>query len=93
MSEITEKKLIELGFTKEIVSPEENGTEKGYHYFVFEIDNKCLLISGASDELIDKGYYVEFFNFNNIRYTDPGLLEILIIIIKLGVIDAKKEKE
>jgi len=93
MNKITEKRLLELGFIKEKVTPEESGTEKGFHYFVFEICGNCLLITCSNDETIKGGYVVEFFDFNGLRYTDDITLEGLVNFIKLGIVDAEKEKE
>lgn len=93
MSKITEKKLLELGFIKETVSSEESGTEKGFHYFVLEVNGHSLLITCANDETIKGGYVVEFYDFNDIRYTDDKLLEALVNLIKSGTINGKKEKE
>lgn len=92
MSKITEKKLLELGFKKQIVSPEESGTEKGYHFFVLDIDDECVLITTADDETVKGGYVVEFFSFNNICYADSKILDTLVNVLRLGSINGKKKK-
>lgn len=84
MNKITEKKLLELGFTKEFVSAEESGA-KEFHYFVFEVNDDCLLISCANDETNKGGYTVEFFNFNGLKYSDYKILKNLVKFIKLGM--------
>lgn len=84
MSNITEKDLIELGFTREVVLPEESGEKKKFHYFVLDIGELCL-ITNSNDECIDHKYKVEFFDYTNVGYFDDfDIVKNLIKLIKSG---------
>ena len=85
MKDITKEKLIGLGFIKETTSPEESGTEKGYHYYSYNINDDCLLISDANDEN-DGNFTIEFFNFNGIIITNNYDLFDLIELLKRNII-------
>jgi len=79
MKKITDKDLLKLGFKKEV----ENSDDNPFHYYVYEIDNQCLLISCANDETIDDGYEIELFENHNLKTRDLDLLIKFIDIIKL----------
>lgn len=68
---ITEKDLINLGFTKVHVSAEESGNIS-FNYFVFERDDTTLLITRESDDELenDKGYSIEFWEGSAIGKID-----------------------
>ena len=81
MKNITEKKLIELGFKREDVTQEESG-DKPFHYFTYEIGELCL-ISNSNDESIDGNYSVEFFDYcDAVCFTDIEMLADLIKILE-----------
>jgi hypothetical protein len=75
---MTEQELIDLGF-------ERNDDYEGgdhYYYYTYDLskeDNNFCLISAANDE---PGWWVEFFNFDTIRFTDVNELKLFIDIIK-----------
>lgn len=74
---ILEENLLNLGFKKEKVSKKESG-DKAYHYFIYEINDLCL-ITCANDECVDGGYTVEFFDYiNTVVFSDLTDLKILI---------------
>lgn len=62
MKDLTEKKLQELGFKKQVVTPEEAGEPEGYHFFTYELFNQECLISQGNDEIDAIFYYVKFLN-------------------------------
>ncbi len=81
---ISESKLLELGFKKTTVPPEESGCDNEFSYFVYETnDGKGVLISSDSDTLKNGLYYVEFYDTENLgKIYSSGMLEILITVIK-----------
>lgn len=88
MSKIKGNDLIKLGFKKEFNTPICDGEEK-FYYFVYQINEHCVLIS--SDNLESKsegGYFVEFYEIPDIRFTDLEDLKKLIEILKKGTHDA-----
>ncbi|MDA3779451.1 MAG: hypothetical protein PF487_04390 [Bacteroidales bacterium] len=82
MRDITKEKLILLGFDEEYSTPEESGTENGYYYYTYNINDNCLLISDASDEN-DGNFTIEFFEIETIKITSKeDLLELINLIKK-----------
>jgi hypothetical protein len=65
MKKITAKELRKLGFEKQIELPTLDPEDRGYHYYTFEITERCLLISCANDEKIKGGYTIEFYQIFN----------------------------
>lgn len=85
MKDIPKNKLKQLGFIEEISSPEESGTEHGYHYFTYNINDECLLISDASDEN-DGNFTIMIFEFDSVEITTYVDLVDLIRVIKRNTI-------
>jgi len=82
MSKIKGKDLIRLGFKKEFNTPVCDNEEK-FYYFVYEINEHCLLISSDNlDSESDGGYYVEFYEIPTIRFTELEDLEELLKLLK-----------
>ena len=81
MKKITAKDLVKLGFKKEINVPA-NEKDIRYHYFVYEIGNKCLLISCSNDEKIKGGYDIEFYETSDIQIHSLKKLKKLIKILE-----------
>lgn len=79
MKKIRGKDLLKLGFHKEIeVDPE----DEGFHYYTYEINNHCLLISDANNEG-ENGYFsVEIFEYEGIVFRDLKKLKKLIKLLK-----------
>ena len=79
-----EQDLIDLGFKRTDVSPEEAGDENGFHYYIYEfLDSRGLsLISNSNDEAEKAGQWVvEIFDYDNITFTDvEKVLEFINII-------------
>ena len=59
--DLSEGKLIELGFEKVVVPTEESLEEKEYHYFVYELYNGECLMTQSDNERDDRYYFVEFY--------------------------------
>jgi hypothetical protein len=82
MSKIKGKDLLKLGFKKEkertISAPEED-----YHYYSYEINKNCLLISCSNDEKnLDDGYCVEFYEIPELKFTELEDLKKLFKLLK-----------
>ena len=82
MNKIKDKDLIKLGFKKEFNTPVCDDEEK-FYYFVYEINEHCLLISSDNlESKSDGGYYVEFYEIPDIRFTDLEDLKELVKLLK-----------
>ena len=80
-----EQDLIDLGFERVNVSPEEAGDENGFHYYTYDFsDSRGLsLISNSNDEAEkEKQWSVEIFDYDNILFTDAEKVLEFINIIK-----------
>lgn len=80
-----EQDLIDLGFERVDVSPEETGDENGFHYYTYDFsDSRGLsLISNSNDEAEKvEQWSVEIFDYDNITFTDVEQLLEFISIIK-----------
>jgi hypothetical protein len=82
MKKITAKELRKLGFEKQIELPTLDPEDRGYHYYTFEITERCLLISCANDEKIKGGYTIEFYQIFNPSIRNLKDLKKLIKIIQ-----------
>lgn len=78
-----EQDLIALGFDKEVVSAEESGCERDYHFYTYDFTEQLALMSNDSEEAEGKGWYVEFYDVQNeIRFTNIRELAKLITLIE-----------
>jgi hypothetical protein len=82
MIKIRGRDLVKLGFKKEkertSAAPDEN-----YHYYTYEVNKHCMLISCSNDEKnLDSGYYVEFYEIPEVRFTELKDLEQLVKLLK-----------
>jgi len=72
-----EQDLVDLGFTKEF-------TEL-FYYYTYNLARGFLLITQASDEVVDNKWVVEFFDHpyqtTEVGFTDKELVETLITTI------------
>ena len=83
--DLTEEKLIELGFVKEVVEPEESLEDKPYYYYAYELYNGECLLTQSNDERKDEFYDVEFFMMENAgKFQNSVQLSDMIKMIKSG---------
>ena len=76
------KDLLKLGFKKEKSTPI-TAMEAEYHYYTYEINKHCLLISCSNDEKNPAGgYYIEFYEIPEIRFTKLEDLKKLLKLLK-----------
>tara|TARA_R110000851_G_scaffold205380_1_gene357408 strand:+ start:746 stop:1009 length:264 start_codon:yes stop_codon:yes gene_type:complete len=82
---MTENELLDLGFTKEASSDTVDGVAE-FYYYVKDITNGLSFISGCSDEIDAKGWYIEFFETEiPVRYYDLSTVKELFILIEKGI--------
>ena len=77
---MTEKQLIELDFTRNDETAESSGAPNDWHYYTYDVGNFSL-ISPASDEVEEDGWYVEVFETPEIRFTNPTEVSILLTLM------------
>ena len=80
-----EEELVQLGFERVNVPPEEAGDENGFHYYTYDFsDSRGLsLISNSNDEAEKAGQWVvEIFDYDNILFTDKKMVLEFITIIE-----------
>jgi len=82
MKKITGKDLIKLGFEKQTEKPKHKPKENGYHYYTYEISEKCLLMSCSNDEKVDGGYEIEFYEIEDLKFNDLKQLKKLVKLLK-----------
>jgi len=84
---MSEKELLQLGFTKEYGS--EIGLEDApdFYYYVKEICDGLTFITNGNDEMEGKEWYVEFFDTEvPIRYYEASTVVMLFALIDEGII-------
>ncbi len=83
---MTEKDLIKAGFERVNVSAKESGDKK-FHYYTYDFGNGSFsLISNASDEMHEEGWYVEVFEDDSIKfYYIDDILALISIINKATI--------
>jgi len=82
MGKIKSSDLAKLGFKKEFNTPIVDDEEK-FYYFVYEVNKHCVLISSDNlESKSDGGYYVEFYEIPDIRFTDLEDLNELVKLLK-----------
>jgi hypothetical protein len=83
---MSEKELLELGFTKEF-STDIIEDEPDFYYYVKEITNGLTFITNGNDEMEGKEWYVEFFNTEiPIRYYESSTVKMLFALIEEGIV-------
>jgi len=83
MKIISAKNLRKLGFKRE--NSAVSGApvvEAEYHYYTYEVNDKCLLISCSNDEKVNGGYDVEFFDIQGLKFIDLKHLKTLVKLLK-----------
>jgi hypothetical protein len=77
---MTEKQLIELDFTRNDETAQSSGAPNDWHYYTYNVGSFCL-ISSASDEVEEDGWFVEVFETPEIRFTNPTEVNILLTLL------------
>ncbi len=73
--------LIDLGFKRIDVSAEERGCFP-FYYYIYDITSELCLISSDDEESKKEGWSVDFFDYDNIKFTNAKDLKTLIEIIE-----------
>ena len=85
---MTEQQLIDLGFERNDVLPEESGYDKPYYFYDYDICTSkgektgLSFISSANDEVKDGNWSVDIFDYDFLRISDIEDLKTLITILK-----------
>ena len=82
---MSEKELLELGFTKEF-GDDVIEDEPDFYYYVKEITNGLTFITNDNSEMEGKEWYVEFFDTEiPIRYYESSTVKMLFMLIEEGI--------
>jgi len=82
---MSEKELLELGFTKEF-GDDVIEDEPDFYYYVKEITDGLTFITNGNDEMEGKEWYVEFFDTEiPIRYYESSTVKMLFMLIEEGI--------
>lgn len=81
---MTEQDLIELGFEKIIGEPE--WLQIKWHYYTLYLTDELCLISNDSDNAKDGTWYVELFDYDNIKIHSKEDVKTFIEIIKRNIL-------
>ena len=81
-----EQDLISLGFEKIKVSAEESGDKPFYYYTLDFGASGFSLISNDNDDAKENGWFVEMFDYENIRFENYQDVSDLIRVINKGLI-------
>tara|TARA_R110000824_G_scaffold193408_2_gene375832 strand:+ start:101 stop:361 length:261 start_codon:yes stop_codon:yes gene_type:complete len=83
---MSERELIQLGFTKEF-GDDVIEDDPDFYYYVKEITNGLTFITNGNDEMEGKEWYVEFFDTEiPIRYYEYSTVKILFMLIEEGIV-------
>jgi len=82
MSIITGKDLRKLGFKKSVEMCTSEPEVEDYHYYTYEINDKCLLMSCSNDEKINGGYVIEFYEMEGLKFDNLKQLKKLFKLLK-----------
>ena len=86
---MSEKELLELGFTKEF-GDDVIEDEPDFYYYVKEITDGLTFITNGNDEMEGKEWYVEFFDTEiPIRYYESSTVKMLFMLIEEGIVKTK----
>ena len=77
---MTENELINLDFTRNNETAQSSGAPNDFHYYTYDVGSFCL-ISPASDEVEEDGWYVEVFEHPEVRFTNPTEVSILLTLL------------
>ena len=80
---MTEQTFISLGFEMNVVHPEESGLDYTFYYYTLDIGDVGL-ITNASDEADNGGWWCSIFDSMTLKIKGAGDLEDLVRIIRLN---------
>jgi hypothetical protein len=80
---MTEQTFISLGFEMNVVHPEESGLDYTFYYYTLDIGDVGL-ITNASDEADNEGWWCSIFDSMTLKIKGAGDLEDLVRIIRLN---------
>jgi hypothetical protein len=80
---MTEQTFISLGFEMNVVHPEESGLASTFYYYTLDIGD-IGLITNASDEADNEGWWCSIFDSMTLKIKGAGDLEDLVRIIRLN---------
>jgi len=80
---MTEQTFISLGFEMNVVHPEESGLDYTFYYYTLDIGD-IGLITNASDEADNEGWWCSIFDSMTLKIKGAGDLEDLVRIIRLN---------
>ena len=80
---MTEQTFISLGFEMNVVHPEESGLDYTFYYYTLKIGDVGL-ITNASDEADNEGWWCSIFDSMTLKIKGSGDLEDLVRIIRLN---------
>jgi len=87
---MSEKELLQLGFTKED-SSEFIDDEPDFYYYVKDITNGLTFITNSNAEMEGQDWYVEFFDTEvPIRYYEYSTVKMLFMLIEEGIVKTKE---
>ena len=76
-----EQDLIDLGFERKDVTAEESG-DFPFYYYTYDITKELCLISSDDGEAKKDGWFVEMFDYDDIKFTNVEDLQTLITVIE-----------
>jgi hypothetical protein len=79
---MTEKDLIERGFTKVEVPKIESGDTTDYYYYTYMFSNDWTIISCASDEVVDNNWSVSIDEIAEVCVSDIEELKVFINLVE-----------
>ena len=79
---MTEKDLIERGFTKVEVPRIESGDTTDYYYYTYMFSNDWTITSCASDEVVDNNWSVSIDEIAEVCVSDIEELKVFINLVE-----------
>jgi len=79
---MTEKELIEEGFTRVDVPKTESGDTTDYYYYIYTFDNDWIIISFASDEVEGSSWRVHLDHVDGMEIRDGVELILFMNLVK-----------
>lgn len=84
---IKEQDLIDLGFKRNDVTAKESGQPRDWYYYDYDFKGGLSLISCDNEEAKDECWYVDIFDYEDIRFENKEDLKQLIDLINKAMIN------